>query len=344
LSELGPGKALTRAVRRRANLVSDRTATHNRIRALLELLGPAYLEVLGDGDYPKTALALLGHFGDPRTLRRLGKARLAAFLAKGSRGQWGQAKAEQLLDAAAEAISLWEGGGMDFSELAWDLASEVRMAEAIDGELGALDRRIEDLYDKADPERIVASAPAVGTTLAAGVLGRLGDARRFANLAAVRSFSGMVPKTDQSGTAEGSPGITKAGDPGLRRDLWFAADGARKVDPQLAALYYRLVVERGLHHTSAVCHVATKLLTRMASCWRTQQHYILRDTDGRGVTEAEGREIVASCYGISEEVRRARRKTRKAREQKGRTGRRSEESTEAAPTLDPSALKTTREV
>lgn len=188
------------------------------------------------------------------------------------------------------------------------------------------------------------SAPGTGVLLAAGILGRLGDARRFASLAAVRSFSGMLPATSQSGTAEGNPGLTKAGDPGLRRDLWLAADGARKVDPQLARRYHRLVVERGLHHTSALCHLATVLLTRIAACWRSGKRYVLRDTDGREITEAEGRAIVAERYVIPEEVRASRRKTRKAQELKGRTDRRSKESTEAAPRSGPSFQKTSREV
>lgn len=343
LSELGPATALKRAVRRRANLVGDRTATHNRIAALLELLGPAYLEALGGGDYTKGALAVLGRYGDPRVLLRLGKARLGAFLRKSNRGHWGERKAEQLLAAAEEAMALWEGGGLDFEELAWDLASEVRVTQAIEAELTVIERRIERLYAEADPRGIMSSAPAVAATLAPGILGRLGDARRFANLGGVRSFSGYVPATDQSGTTEGNPGITKAGDPGLRRDLFLAADNARKIDPQLAAKYYRLMVERGLHHTSAVCHLATTLLTRMAACWRKQERYVLRDVDGRVITEAEGRAIVAERYRIPEEVREARRKTRKAQRQKNRTGRHSEESTEAAPMLDPSLEKGTPE-
>lgn len=344
LDDLGPGRPLKRAVRRRANLEEDRTATNNRIAALLELLGPAYLAVLGDGDYSKSALAVLRRYGDPRALRRLGKARLVALVRRHSRGQWGERKAGELLAAADQAISLWEGGGLDFTELAWDLASEVRIAEAIATELAEVEVRIEGLYAETDPEGIVISAPGVGPILAAGILGRLGDARRFANLAGIRSFSGMVPGTNQSGTVEANPGITKAGDPGLRRDLWLAADGARKVDPQLARKYQTLLVERGLHNTSALCHVSTALLTRVATCWRKGERYVLRDTDGREITEAEGRAIVAERYSVPEAVRRSRRKTGKAQQQKGRTGRGSKESTEAAPTSGPPLEEATWEV
>ena len=172
--------------------------------------------------------------------------------------------------------------------------------------------------------------------LAAGILGRLGDPARFRTLAGVRAFSGLVPATDQSGVAEGGGSLTKAGDPGLRRDLYLAADQARLVDPQLAAKYHRLMVDRGMRHTSALCHVGTVLLTRIAACWRTGERYVLRDVDGREITEAEGRTIVREQYRVSTEVRQARRRTGKAKALKGRTRRRSEESTEAAPASDAS--------
>lgn len=50
LEDLGSGGPLKRAVRRRARFQEDRTAAHNRIAALRELLGPSYLRVLGEGD------------------------------------------------------------------------------------------------------------------------------------------------------------------------------------------------------------------------------------------------------------------------------------------------------
>jgi transposase len=233
VNDLGPADGLKRAVRRRARLVEDRIACEQRLDALLELLGPGYAAVLGSGTYTKAALAVLARYADPRALTRLGKSRLVTLLSKASRGHWGKVKAEQLLVAAHEALELWDSGGLDFDELAGDIASEVRFLEMLNDEIARIEHRIAELYEHADPEGIILSAPGTGTTLAAGILGRLGDARRFANLAGVRSFSGMVPGTSQSGTSEGRPRVTKAGDPGLRRDLFLAADQARLSDPQL---------------------------------------------------------------------------------------------------------------
>jgi len=303
LADLGPADALKRAVRRRVKLVEQHLACRQRLDTMLDLLGPGYVDVLGIRA-SKTSLLVLERYGDPRSLRRLGLNRLTAVLRRTSGGKWNAEHAQRLLDAANEAIAMWSGGGLDFTELAWDLASEVRVLRQLEHEITRLDDRITELYTNADPKKIVLSAPGIGPVLSAGIRGRLGDADRFANLAAVRSFSGMVPRVNQSGNTDTRPGITKQGDPGLRRDMWFAADLARHQDPQLAAKYYRLIVERRLHHSSALCHVSTTLLTRIAACWRTGQPYVVRDVDGRAVTPSEARAMIAARYTVPPEARR----------------------------------------
>ena len=341
IDDLGPAEPLRRAVRHRSNLVKRRSASMLRIEALVELLGPALGEVLGTGDLNKTALAVLERYADPRALRKLGRKRLAAQLIRTSRGAWREAKADELLAAADEVIELWAAGGLDFAELAEDIAAEARLISHLNTEIAAIEDRIEALYDTADPAGIVISAPGVGPTLAAGILGRTGDLNRFANLAGVRASTGLVPKVDQSGTADRHGGPTKAGDPGLREALYLAADLARKVDPTLAARYHRLVVEEGKHHSSALCSIAPVLMTRIAACWRNGQRYELRDTAGKEITEDEGRRICAERFAIPPEVRKARRQASKAKAQKGRTSRRGKESTEAAPASGPSASNAT---
>jgi transposase len=306
VSGLGPADPLKRAVRRRVRLVGERHGCHQRIDAMLDLLGPAYNEALGTRD-TRTVAVILERYGSPKSLRRLGISRLTDLVRRTSGGHFGAEYAGRLMNAANEAVELWRGGGLDFDELAWDLAQEIRIIGQLDVEIGRLDARIAELYAAVDPKGIVRSAPGVGPVLSAGIIGRLGDVNRFANLAGVRSFTGIVPGVNQSGLNETRPGITKQGDPGLRRDLFFAADMARHHDPQLAAKYHRLIVERRLHHYAAVCHVATTLVTRIAACWRSGQHYVVRDIDGRPVTPVEARAIVAERYAIPPEARRRAR-------------------------------------
>jgi transposase len=305
---LGPGEALRRAVGHRAGLVARRTAGCQRLDALLELLGPWWSATLGT-DPGKAALIVLERYADPHGLQRLGRNRLTRLLIRASRGAWREEKADELLAAAAETLRLWPPRAIDFAELSEDIATEARLVRHLGTEIEALDDRIAALYQDADPAGIIASAPGVGPTLAPAILGRLGDANRFRDLAAIRNYTGLVPKVDQSGVSDKRPGITKAGDHVLRQALFLAADHARKIDPTLAARYQRLRAA-GKHHNSAVCTLAAVLITRIAACWRNDRPYDLRDLDGRPITNADGRTLCATLQPAAGTGRRSKESQR----------------------------------
>jgi len=302
---IGPGDALKRAVKIRSGLVHRRTTSMQRLDSLLELMGPAWVRAIGS-DMTMTAFRLLARYADPRAVRRLGHRRLTDFLHRSSRGAWAGERATEIIAAAVTSIELW-GDDFDFDELAADIATEARLALVLCDEIHALDKRIKALYATADPAGVVRSAPGVGVIGAPQILGRLGDATRFKNLAAVRSFSGLVPRQNDSGVAAHAGGPTKAGDACLREALFISADHARKIDPTLAARYHRLITVKGKHHNSALCTVAATLLTRIAACMRNGTTYQLRDLDGTPITETEGRNIVAARYPIPAATRAARR-------------------------------------
>jgi Transposase IS116/IS110/IS902 family len=133
---------------------------------------------------------------------------------------------------------------------------------------------------------------------------------------------------NQSGQAQHQHGLTKAGDPLLREALFAAADQARKTDPQLAAKYKRLMATER-HHDSAICHIATTLLTRIATCWRAGEHYVIRDTDGRTITAEQGRQIVRTHHAVDKQTRIKAANTRQSQRRKGGTGREQQESPSA---------------
>lgn len=325
---IGPGDPLRRATKLHSTLVKRRTTSLARLDALLEILGPDWHAAFGTHLGYKTSLRFLAAgYADPHTVRRLGRARLARFFYRHSRGAFGDALAEAVLAAARASLELW-GEDISFPDLAEDIAIEARLALALTEEIKELDERIEVIVRERDPEGIITSAPGVGAVTGAVILGRLGDASRFSSLAAARSFSGLVPSLDSSGVSgrHGSP--TKRGDALLREALFISANQARRIDPTLAAKYHRLMVENGKHHNSALCHIATTLLTRVVACWKNKTPYQLRDVDGRPVATTEARAIIAKRYQIPDDIRRNRTTTTG-------TGRRSKESQRAPSTGPP---------
>ena len=95
----------------------------------------------------------------------------------------------------------------------------------------------------------------------------------------------------------------------LREALFIAVDHARRVDPTLAARYHHLMVQAGKHHNSALCHIATALLTRIVARWRRGEPYTICDTNGHPITPAQGRRMIAERYQIPQDLRAKRRTT-----------------------------------
>lgn len=330
---IGPGDPLRRATKLHSTLVKRRSTSLARLDALLEILGPDWHTAFSADLSNKTPLQFLAAgYADPHTVRRLGRARLSRFFYRHSRGAFGDAHADRILAAAKESLALW-GEELPFPELAEDIAVEARLALSLTTEIKEVDERIAILVAERDPHGIITSAPGIGAITGAVILGRLGDASRFRSLAAVRAFSGLVPSLNSSGLSgrHGSP--TKRGDALLREALFMAANQARRYDPTLAAKYHRLMTANGKHHTSALCHVSTALLTRVAACWRSQTPYQLRDIDGTPVSPEQARTIITERYTVPEQVRTTRTTTGK--------GRRSKESL-SAPSASPSTTNAKR--
>jgi transposase len=327
---LGPAEPIRRATRLRSSLVKRRSEVIARIDALLEIMGPDWHEAFDAKLVRASVLRFLAAgYADPFLCRRIGQARLARFFHRHSHGRFSGDRAAAVLAAARHTVAIW-GDELDYGELADDIAVEARLALALTREIEDLEQRIAVMLHALDPAGIMRSVPGVGAVGAAQILGRLGDPRRFRSLAGARSYSGLVPNLKASGVHGRHGGPTKSGDALLREALFMSADAARRVDPTLARRYQRLMTVAGKHHNSALCHISAALLTRIVSCWKSQEPYVLRDVDGTPITPDEGRRIIATRYLVSTELRERRRTTVKG------TGRRSKESS-GAPSTGPSA-------
>jgi methyltransferase-like protein len=90
----------------------------------------------------------------------------------------------------------------------------------------------------------------------------------------------------------------------------LSANIARKLDPQLAAVYWSQMVQHGAHHQKAVCVVATRLAERSWAVMARGERYVIRDLDGRQMSPVEAKAIIAKRYTVPDEER-ARRATRR---------------------------------
>lgn len=325
--ELAEGDAavLDRRVRACDRLTREASRHKTRIKALVRQLMP--MTPLS-GELGKADLQVLEHYADPRALLAAGTGALAGLIAGASHGQLGRDRAEQWTAAAQAAIDLYgpDDAAVPFADLAAEIATEVRVLRLLGDELAAHASARENAYRRADPGQLARTLPGlaeVGGPAMTAVMGRPG---RFATGHHFKSFLGLAPRASETGETDrkGEP-MTKAG-PTLGRFVMVrAADTARRLDPQLARIYYVQMTERGANHLKACCVVAGHLALRLHATMLRGTAYQLRDTDGTPVTPAQARQVIAEHWTVPGDIRKRRRSRKnsgKAPQQAARPGQR----------------------
>jgi transposase len=292
---------------RSCDRLSRQAAQHKvRIKDLVRHLMPMSPLV---GDLGQADLAVLERWADPNALLRAGRARLTALIARVSRGQQGGARAEDWLEAARASIDLYGGdSAVALADLAAEVATEVRLLQAVQAELAAHAEVREAAYRRVDPEGLARSLPGLGEVGGPVLQAFVARAQRFGSGGAFKSFTGLVSRSSETGeTARKGGPMSKAGPSLLRTQLLRSADTARALDPQLARIYYVQMVERGATHLKATCVVAAHLADRAWTVLARGTPYVVRDVEDRPVSPEEAKAIIAERYTVGEDVRRRRR-------------------------------------
>jgi transposase len=298
--------ALARRVRAADRLTRDIADRKTRIKALVRQLMPMTPLT---GKITNADLAVLERWADPNLLVRLGAKRLAGIIAKASKGHTGIERAYEWLDAAAAALDLYDGHpAVPFSDLAAEVATEVRLLRAAQGELATHAAERETAYRWVDPGALARSLPGLADIGGPALVAAMGDPSRFRTGKQFRSFTGLVPKASETGdTDRKGQAMSKAGSSLLRSTLVRAADTARKQDPQLARIYYLHMVERGKNHIGALCVVAANLAERAWAVMNRGMPYVICDTDGTPITADAATALIAQHWTVPADIRSRRR-------------------------------------
>ncbi|MGQ0615846.1 MAG: transposase, partial [Acidimicrobiia bacterium] len=264
------------------------------------------------GELGVTDLVVLERYADPNTLLKLGLKRLTVLIEKTSKGHQGIDRARTWIAAADAAVELYAGHpAIAFSDLAAEIATEVRLLRAVPTELANHAAERETAYRSVESAMLARSLPGVADISGPALVAAMGDPGRFAKGKQFRSFTGLVPKASETGdTDRKGQAMPKAGSSLQHTTLVRAADNARKTDPQLARIYYPQMVERGKDHLGALCVIAAHLAEPFWAVMNRTMPYVICDTHGRPVEPAEARNIIAEQWTVPAEVR-ARRRNKK---------------------------------
>jgi hypothetical protein len=259
----------------------------------------------------------------PQSALELGEAGLLTFIRENGRVKraYAQRLATQMVSVAERAVELQSLFEDDkWIELERVHAIEVlEQIEALERTLESKEQQIEQAYVKADPDQTFKTVPGVGDRTAPSFFSYFGEPQRFPTTRKAQGFVGFYPATDSSGQKDRKgTALSKEGPGPLRRDLYLATDHFRRQDPQGAWIYYDQMVNKGKHHTSALCIVANRVfIPRLLAVARERRAYELRDLEGNPITKEQAREIVAQ-FRVPEEVRARLRNLKKVAQKKNR--------------------------
>ena len=331
----GDQAALDRRVRACDRLTQQAARHKTRIKDLVRQLMPMTPLT---GDLGKADLAVLERYADPRALLAAGPAQLTALISSASRGHQGQARAAQWAAAAQAAIELYgsDDPAVPFADLAAEVATEIRLLQAIQAELAAHAAARENACRKAGPAQIARTLPGLAEVGGPAMTAIMGKPGRFPAGHHFKSFLGLAPRASETGETgrKGEP-MTKAG-PSLGRATMIRAAGtARKPGPQLARIYHTQMTERGASHLKACCVVAGHLALRLHAAMLRGTPCQLRDTDGTPITPGQARQVIAANWTVPDDIRKRRRSRKKtsgkAPQQAARPGRRGGPPTPGSP-------------
>jgi transposase len=263
-------RALRALVRGRDDLVAQRVALANQLRALLERFWPGAATIFAEVDSP-IALAFLARYPTPPSAQRLGEHRLAQFLQR--HAYCGRRSAPELLARLRSApLSRTDDAETEASgELVQAL---VTVLTPLVAQLQQLSAAIAAALAQHADGPLVQSFPRSGAVNAAQILAELGDDRaRFTTAEQLAAEAGVAPVTHASGKHHGVA-FRWACNKRLRQALTTFADNSRHASAWAGDVYARARA-RGCDHPHAI-RILTRAWVRVLwRCWQDRRPYDL---------------------------------------------------------------------
>jgi transposase len=250
-------------------LIAQRTALVNQLRAALREYYPAALEAFDDWTRPH-GWHLVIRFPTPKALAVAGKRQWTAFLKQRTLNR-PETREHRLacFARAAEFRSSNAAVTAAKSRLAVALAT---MLLTLQEKLDEYRRRIGELFDRHPDHDLFGSLPGAGGKLAPRLLAELGDDRsRFASAQSLQCFAGTAPVSFTSGQIHRVK-LRRACNKHLRATVHLWADLSRSACAW-AQEYYRRHRDAGQSHACALRCLGQRWLKILWTMWQQRTSY-----------------------------------------------------------------------
>jgi transposase len=263
----GAAADLRRLTNARERALQRRTALLNQLQDIVFISFPEFLGIMKDVK-TQTAHYLLKHYPTPADILASGLDRLISEMKKVSRGKLGIERATALYEAAKTSVGIQEGDiglALELQEFLLSIEECERFIERVEKEISCCLRDIP--YSS-----LLLSMKGIGKITVAGLIGEVGDFRKFHSISELLKYAGLNLYEISSGKRKGSRRISKRGRSLMRKLLFFAAIRTVRKNGIMYDHYQRYL-QNGTKKIKALVAVSRKLLGIMFALVRDHNLY-----------------------------------------------------------------------
>ena len=263
----GPAAQLRRLTQARERAIKSRTATVNQLQHLVFVIFPEFFSVMKT--LTKSAMYLIKNHTTPDTVFAMGFEGLAKVLRKVSRGKLGQDRATELFKVARDSIGICEGK----ESIILEIDHLVSKIENEDRFIDNLEKQMADYLEQIPYSQSILSIKGIGRVTVAGLIGEVGDFRKFNTISEIMKLAGLDLYEVSSGKHQGQRHISKRGRSLMRKLLFFAAINTVKSKGIMHEPYQQML-DRGMPKVKALIAISRKLLRVIFALARDNVEYV----------------------------------------------------------------------
>jgi len=264
----GPAAQLRRLTQARERALKRRTAATNQLQDLIFVIFPEFLAIMKKIS-TKTAFYLIKRYPTPESIVVLGLESLAEVVKKVSRGKLGRQRAEKLFNAAQGSIGVSEGKRsilLEVEYLIFQIEADNRFVVSLEKQMG-------DYLEEIPYSHNLLSIKGIGRVTVAGLIGEVGDFKKFNTISEIMKLAGLDLFEVSSGKHKGQRRISKRGRSLMRKLLFFAAINAVKSNGIMHEPYQQMLA-RGMPKMKALVAISRKLLGLIFALARDNTVYV----------------------------------------------------------------------
>ncbi len=264
----GASAQLRRLTHARERATQRRTALLNQLQDLVFIIFPEFVQIMKNVK-SKSAKYLLQNNPSPEDIVEIGLEELRFKLRQISRGKLGKERAEELYKASIDSVGIKEGQ----ESILLEIKECLRGIEGSEKFIDEVESLMSFYLGQILYSRFILSIKGIGEITVAGLIGELGDFRKFNTISEVIKLAGLDLYEISSGKHKGNKRISKRGRPLMRKLLFFVSINMVKKNGILHKRY-QAHLDKGMIKMKALIAISRKLIGIIFALVRDHNVYI----------------------------------------------------------------------